>query len=90
MKNRIDKEKNFWNSKAEKYDGVVNKLFPEIYEFIFVNLAHDTDTSENVLEIATGTGIIAIRLSGSVPHITAIDIAPQMLKVAQDKCVENK
>lgn len=88
MKNRVDIEKRFWNAKAEKYDDVVNKFFPEIYEFVLGNLIHDTDKSEHLLEIATGTGIIAIKLSDQVPNITAIDIAPEMLKVAKDKCAK--
>lgn len=88
MKKRIDKEKKFWNSKAEKYDEVVKKLFSKIYEFILANLANDTEASEDVLEIATGTGIIAIHLSDQVSHITAIDIAPEMLKVAKNKCTK--
>ena len=90
MKNRVDKEKKFWNAKAKKYDGVVNKFFPEIYEFVLTHLIHDTGKSEHLLEIATGTGIIAIKLSGHVSQITAIDIAPEMLRVAKEKCAKKQ
>lgn len=86
MENRIKSEAKFWNSVATKFDGVVEKRFPEAYKFIFEHLAEDVEDSKNLLEIATGTGIIAIKLSNRVPGITAIDIAPQMLEVAREKC----
>jgi ubiquinone/menaquinone biosynthesis C-methylase UbiE len=86
MENRIKSEAKFWNSVATKYDGVVEKRFPKAYKFIFEHIAEDIQGSKNLLEIATGTGIIAIKLSSQVPRITAIDIAPQMLEVARKKC----
>jgi ubiquinone/menaquinone biosynthesis C-methylase UbiE len=83
--NRIVSERKFWNSKAKEYDKVVNKLFLKIYETIGDNLIQDTNQSENLLEVATGTGILAIKLSDQVAHITAVDIAPEMLIVAKEK-----
>ena len=83
--NRVASERKFWNSKAKGYDKVVNKLFVKIYESIFDNLIQDTAHSENLLEVATGTGILAIKLSDQVSQITAVDIAPEMLNVAKEK-----
>src|SRR5688500_6221484 len=85
--NRIELERKFWNSKAQSYDKVVNKFFPKIYETILVNLIQDVSQSEKVLEVAAGTGILSIQLSGHVSHITAIDIAPEMLNIAKEKSV---
>ena len=83
--NRIEIEKKFWNSKAHSYDKVVNKFFPKIYETILVNLIQDVNQSDKVLEVAAGTGILSIQMSGHVSHIAAIDIAPEMLKIAKEK-----
>lgn len=83
--NRVTSERKFWNSKAKGYDKVVNKFFLKIYEAIFVNLLQDTAQSESLLEVATGTGILAIKLSDQVTHITAVDIALEMLNVAKEK-----
>ena len=83
--NRIESERKFWNSKAHSYDKVVSKFFPKIYETILVNLIQDVRQSEKVLEVAAGTGILSIQMSGHVSHITAIDIAPEMLKIAKEK-----
>ena len=85
--NRTALERKFWNSKAQDYDKVVNKFFPKIYETIIVNLVQDVGQSEKVLEVATGTGILSIKLSDHVSHIIAIDIAPEMLNVAKEKSV---
>src|SRR5688572_12943397 len=83
--NRIESERKFWNSKAHSYDKVVTKFFPKVYETILVNLIQDVNQSDKVLEVAVGTGILSIQMSGHVSHITAIDIAPEMLKIAKEK-----
>jgi ubiquinone/menaquinone biosynthesis C-methylase UbiE len=88
--NRIVSERKFWNSKAKGYDKVVNKFFPKIYEAIFENLVRDTYHSEHLLEAGTGTGILAIKLSSHVTKITAVDIAPEMIKVAKEKTVREQ
>jgi phosphatidylethanolamine/phosphatidyl-N-methylethanolamine N-methyltransferase len=85
IENRTALERKFWNSKAQSYDKVVSKFFPKIYEAIFANVIQDVGQSEKVLEVATGTGILSIKLSDHVSHITAIDIAPEMLNVAKEK-----
>lgn len=85
IENRTALERKFWNSKAQNYDKVVNKFFPKIYETILVNLIQEVGQSEKVLEVATGTGILSIKLGDRVSHITAIDIAPEMLNVAKEK-----
>lgn len=87
MENHTELEKKFWNSKAKSYDKVVNKFWPKVYEAIFVNILQDVGQSKNVLEVATGTGILSIKLSDHVSHITAVDIAPEMLNVAKEKSI---
>lgn len=88
MENRVELEKDFWNSYAKKYDRFLDRNVSKTYGIIFDNLVTDTAEAENLLEIATGTGIIAIKLSDSISKITAIDIAPEMIKIAKAKCVQ--
>jgi ubiquinone/menaquinone biosynthesis C-methylase UbiE len=83
--NRIELERKFWNSKAKDYDKVVSKFLPKIYETILVNLIQDVSQSKKVLDAAAGTGILSIEMSEHVSHITAIDIAPEMLNIAKEK-----
>lgn len=85
MKNRIEKERSFWDSFAKKYDGFIQKNASSTYEKLLTKLLKDTKETEKLLEIATGTGIISIRLSEQIPAITAIDIAPKMIEIAISK-----
>lgn len=88
MEKRVELEMTFWDSFAKKYDKFINKNASKTYGIIFDNLAIDTSKSENLLEIATGTGIIALRLSNQVSKITAIDISPEMIKIAKEKSLQ--
>jgi len=89
-KNRTELERKFWNSKARGYDKIVNKFFLKIYEIVIENLIQDTSQSQKLLEVATGTGILAIQLSSHVSHVTAVDISPEMLQVAKEKVSKDK
>jgi len=86
MEDRIELEKNFWNAYAKKYDVFIHNNVSKTYGLILDNLAMDTNKTENMLEIATGTGIISLILSDHISKITAIDIAPEMIKIASEKC----
>lgn len=88
MKNRIELEKKFWNSFAKKYDGFINKNLLKTYKIVFNNLLLDTKEAGNLLELATGTGIISFKLYNQISNITAIDIAPEMIKIAKEKCIQ--
>ena len=85
FENRTESERKFWNKKARSYDTVVGKFFPTAYAAIIENIIMDVSPSSKVLEVATGTGILSIKFSNKAAHITAIDIAPEMLKVAREK-----
>src|SRR5688572_3710043 len=86
INNRIELERKFWNSKAQSYDKVVSKFLAKFYDTILVNLIQDVSQSKKVLDAAAGTGILSIEMSKHVSHITAVDIAPEMLNVAKEKC----
>jgi len=86
MKNRVEQEKKFWDGYATRYDGFIRKIASGTYENLFEKLLTDTSGTGNLLEIATGTGIIALKLSSHISNITAIDLSPEMIKVAKQKC----
>lgn len=86
MNHTTQKEIAFWNSLAPKYDRVVDGIAAKTYRRLLAELAGDVAGAHNVLEIATGTGIFALQLSPQVKSITAIDLAPEMIKVALEKC----
>lgn len=88
--NRIDHQRKLWDSKASTYDRLVDRYFAHTYEQILQNVARDARGSHNLLEAGTGTGILATLLSNVVPHITAIDISPEMIKVAKEKAAQQQ
>lgn len=82
----------FWNRVAKRYDWITIKLTRD-YPFLIQRIVNDVNGAENVLEVATGTGLIAIALTGKVGHIEAIDFSPKMIEFAKRKafkdCIEN-
>lgn len=90
MKNyNIEKEKKFWNSLAGRYDRFIKRIATKTYLSMFSNLKEDLTGAGHVLEIATGTGLIALEISHFVSQITAIDIAPEMIRVAKEKYAQH-
>ncbi len=83
VENRVEKERAFWNLSAGKYDGLINKKASKAYEVLFKKLLQDTVETEKLLEIATGTGFTALKLSPHISNITAVDLSPEMIKIAE-------
>ena len=75
----------FWNRYAKLYDFEISrfsgKAYAEMYRFMASSLSPDMD----VLEVATGTGLIATNIAACVRHVEAIDFAPQMIGKAKKK-----
>ncbi len=81
------KHKNFWNRYAGVYDFEINKFnhsaYQEMYRLMSLALTKDM----KVLEIATGTGLVAINIADSVHSVEATDYSPKMLEAAMKKKV---
>lgn len=75
----------FWDRYAKLYDFEINKFnrgaYAEMYKLISGALSREM----TVLEIATGTGLIAINIANSVHSVEAIDYAPKMIATAKKK-----
>ena len=71
------KHKNFWDKNAGRYDRFMRKdraAYEELYELIRPIVRHKT-----VLELATGTGLIAKHIVNAAAHIEATDASPEMI-----------
>jgi len=88
MKTEMNKELNFWNSFSGRYDNFIKYTLGKTYQKLFVKLKEDVTGTENILEIATGTGLLSFEICKLVHHINAIDIAPEMIRIAQKKQAE--
>ena len=73
--------KNFWDKNACRYDRFMRKdraAYDEMYELIRPVVRHKT-----VLELATGTGLIAKHIVNAAAHIEATDASPEMIAEAK-------
>jgi len=77
--------KGFWNRYAKLYDFEINrfsgKAYAEMYRMMESSLSPDMD----VLEVATGTGLIALNIADHVRHVEATDFSPKMIDAAKKK-----
>ena len=75
------KHKNFWDKNAGRYDRFMRKdgaAYDEMYALIQPIVRHKT-----VLELATGTGLIAKHIVNAAAHIEATDASPEMIAGAK-------
>ena len=78
------KEEAVWNRFSGIYDRFMEsdeKAYKEMIDRIKLLLTPNTE----VLEVATGTGMITLGLAGKGCHIEAVDFSPKMVDSAQKK-----
>ena len=72
---------NFWDRNAGRYDRFMQKdraAYDEMYVLI-----RPVVKAKTVLELATGTGLIAKRIVNAAAHIEATDASPEMITEAK-------
>ena len=77
----MEKQKNFWDKNAGRYDRFMRKdavAYERLYELLRPVVRHKT-----VLELATGTGLIAKHIVNSADHIEATDASQEMIEQAK-------
>ena len=77
----MKERKTFWDRNAGRYDRFMRKdgaAYDEMYELIRPVVRHKT-----VLELATGTGLIAKHIVNAAAHIEATDASPEMIAEAK-------
>ena len=71
----------FWNRTAKIYDHFMqkdHKAYKQMYSLIYPVVRH-----KQVLELATGTGLIAKHIVRSADHIEATDASQEMIEQAK-------
>ena len=77
----MEKRKNFWDKNAGRYDRFMRKdaaAYEQMYELLRPVVRH-----KQVLELATGTGLIAKHIVRSADHIEATDASQEMIDQAK-------
>ena len=82
---QTDKNKRFWGRYARIYDFEVNRFSKAAYTQMYRLMSSVLTEDMEVLELATGTGLIACNIAGSVRHICATDFSEGMIKAAKKK-----
>ena len=77
----MEKRKNFWDKNAGRYDRFMRKD-AAAYERLF-ELLRPVVRRKTVLELATGTGLIAKNIVSSAAHIEATDASGEMIAQAK-------
>ena len=85
---RTRKEQKFWSKNASKYDQSIIEKYWKIYPSLLDKISSDYGTGGTVLEVATGTGLVALKIASTADQVHAIDISPQMIDVAKKKAEE--
>ena len=77
----MQKHKDFWDKNAGRYDRFMHKdaaAYERLYELLCPVVRHKT-----VLELATGTGLIAKNIVNAAAHIEATDASAEMILEAK-------
>ena len=77
----MQEHKNFWDKNAGRYDRFMRKdraAYEEMYASI-----RPVVKAKTVLELATGTGLIAKHIVNAAAHIEATDASPEMITEAK-------
>ena len=77
----MKERKNFWDRNAGRYDRFMRKdqaAYEEMYKLI-----RPVVKAKTVLELATGTGLIAKHIANAAAHIEATDASPEMIAEAK-------
>ena len=77
--------KSFWNRYAKLYDFEINRFSGKAYSEMYRMMAGLLTPDMDVLEVATGTGLIAVNIAANVHRVEATDFSPKMIEAAKKK-----
>jgi ubiquinone/menaquinone biosynthesis C-methylase UbiE len=77
----------FWNRYAKLYDFEINRFSGKAYSEMYRLMASVLSADMDVLEVATGTGLIAANIAACVRHVEATDFSEKMIEKAKKKSV---
>ena len=85
---RIEKEGKFWSKLAPEYDRFIKKNWKVYASFLLNKISEDVDVGDTVLEVACGTGLVALKVAERTSKVYGIDISSPMIEEAKKKVQE--
>lgn len=76
--------KGFWDGWAKRYDATISKD-RKTYENLIGRMKKVLTRNMTVLELACGTGLLSVRLAGSVKLLEATDFSEEIIRQAKAK-----
>jgi len=80
----MNSKKNFWDKYAKAYDLFISKD-KKAYENIYSSIKDKLNKDMKVLEVCTGTGIIARNICDKTNDLIAVDYSNEMINLAKKK-----
>lgn len=84
-----DKDARFWDRIARRYAKTPVKDM-ESYDLTMDRTRAHLAPDDTVLELGCGTGTTALRLADAVGRMTATDISPEMIAIADEKLADHE
>jgi phosphatidylethanolamine/phosphatidyl-N-methylethanolamine N-methyltransferase len=86
---RIKKEKKYWDKLAPSYKSYIEKHW-KIYPSLLDKISEDVNVGDIVLDVATGTGLVALKIAERASKVYAVDISELMIEEAKNKVEEKE
>ena len=81
----LNQPKDFWDMRSQDYDKTSGGIYAKAYDRTVEHTVQYLTPDQKVLDFACGTGLLTLRLAPCVGSIRGIDIAPEMISIAQEK-----
>jgi len=85
---RIEKEKKYWDKLSPGYDRFMEKHWRIYWSSLLDKISNDVDAGDTVLEVACGTGLVALKVAERASKVSGIDISAPMIDEAKKKMRE--
>jgi len=85
QESRIQGEKRCWDISASGYDRFILSRMAEGYGKLLSRVAGEIKPTDVVLDVATGTGLVAFEVAKRAEKVYGVDISPKMLAKAAEK-----
>jgi len=85
---RIEQEKKYWDKLSPEYDQFIEKHWRIYRSLLLEKISNDVNVGDAVLEVACGTGLVAMKIAERVSKVSGIDISAPMIDEAKKKMRE--
>ena len=85
---RIEKERKYWDKIAPEYEHSVIEKYWKVYPSLLDKISKDIGVGNTILEVATGTGLVALKVAERAGRVYAVDISQPMIAEAKKKMKE--